>query len=191
MKKRFAVIAAAVCVFALFTCIFLPASANEARKPAEISTGSPLEARFLNMLNRNFVYNLDFNDIDAITEDSVVALLDRREADEPDYIREDVVIGFVNDMYGIEIEGVNDNSAMHKDGYVYIAPRGFTAYRHEITDIKENEDGTFTVISDVTVSPHDADEYKTVAETLIAENSNSAFGYSIVYSDIKSAGDNI
>ena len=185
MKKRLIVIAVLICVLAVCACAFVPASANEVEKKAPVSVENPLKARFLNMLNRNFVYNSDFESVDLIAEDSVLALLDRRLADEPEYIEENVVIGFINDMYGIELESVNDNSAKHKDGYVYITPRGFSGYRHEIKSITANEDGTFTVISKLTVTPHDESEYETEAETLFAANENSAFGYNIVYSDIK------
>ena len=185
MKKRLTAVAVVACVLALCACLFIPASANEVEVAMQIKSENPLKARFLNMLNRNFVYDYDFYNVDLLTEDSVLALLDRRDQSEPDYIEEDVVIGFVYDMYGIELQSVNDNSSMHKDGYVYITPRGFTGFSHDITAITENEDGTFTVLSTVTVSPHDGSKYETTAETLFSKNENSAFGYNIVYSGIK------
>lgn len=188
MRKRLTAVAAAVLVLALFACAFIPASANEVEKEAAPVTVNVEKTRFLNMLNRNYVYNSDFEDVDVMTENAVIALLDRRDSEDPDYIEESAVIGFISDMYGIELESVNDNSERHKDGYVYITPRGFSVYSHEITGITENEDGTFTVISEVTVNPHDDDGYTTTAETLFVKNESSAFGYNIVYSDIKGIG---
>lgn len=188
MRKRLTAVAAAVLVLALFACAFIPASANKVEKEAAPVTVNVEKTRFLNMLNRNYVYNSDFEDVDVIAENSIIALLDRRDSEDPDYIEESAVIGFISDMYGIELESVNDNSERHKDGYVYITPRGFSVYSHEITGITENEDGTFTVISEVTVNPHDDDGYTTTAETLFVKNESSAFGYNIVYSDIKGIG---
>lgn len=188
MRKRLTAVAAAVLVLALFACAFIPASANEVENQAAPVTVNVEKTRFLNMLNRNYVYNSDFEDVDVIAENSIIALLDRRDSADPDYIEESAVIGFISDMYGIELESVNDNSERHKDGYVYITPRGFSVYSHEITGITENEDGTFTVISEVTVNPHDDDGYTTTAETLFVKNESSAFGYNIVYSDIKGIG---
>lgn len=187
MKKRLGIAAAVVCVLLIFACAFIPASASEVENAAAPEFAKARKSRFLNMLNRNYVYGSDFENVDIITENSVLALLDRREEDDSEYIEESYVIGFVSDMYGIELESVNDNSARHKDGFVYIAPRGFSGYSHEITDITENEDGSFTVLSEVTISPHDDNEYVSVAETLFVKNENSAFGYNIIYSDIKSA----
>ena len=185
MKKRLVLAAVLLCVLTLFSCAFIPASADGSMKSAAPVAEKILSARFLNMLNRNFVYNEDFASADIIVEASVLALLDLREENAPDYIADTVVIGFVKDMYGIELADINDNSNAHKDGFVYIAPRGFTSYSHTVTDIKENEDGSFTVLSAVTVTPHDDAEYSTTAETLFVKNEKSAFGYNIIYSNIK------
>lgn len=185
MKKRLVLAAVLLCVLTLFTCAFIPASADGSVQSAAITDKKVLTARFLNMLNRNFVYNEDFASADIIVEDSVLALLDCRESDNPDYIADTVVKGFVNDMYGIELANINDNSEAHRDGFVYITPCGFTSYSHTVTDIKKNEDGSFTVLSAVTVNPHDDGEYLAEAETLFVKNEKSAFGYNIIYSNIK------
>ena len=52
-----------------------------------------------------------------------------------------------------------------------------------------NEDGSFTVLSAVTVNPHDDGEYLAEAETLFVKNEKSAFGYNIIYSNIKGEED--
>lgn len=189
MKKRLVLAAVLLCVLALFACAFIPASASESGEvPVSADKNIP-GARFLNMLNHNFVYNEDFQSTDILVEDSLLALLDRREKDSPEYISDAIVKGFVSDMYGIELSDVNDNSDKHTDGFVYIVPCGFTSYSHKITDIKENEDGSFTVLSSVTVNPHDGGEYLTEAETLFVKNGKSAFGYNIVYSNLNVVAD--
>ena len=190
MKKKVFIFALLFCVLLLFACAFIPASADDAK--ATVSTrDSVAKASFLNMLNRNFVYNSDFENADAVMENSILALLDRRDSQDPDYISEAVVKGFVNDMYGIEIVEINEDERVHKDGYVYIVPCGFTSYTHDITKISRNEDGSVTVFSAVTVSPHDDESFVTEAETLFVPSENSAFGYNIVYSELKGVADGI
>lgn len=186
MKKLLIIATVLLSVLVVFACAFVPASANEIESKAAPVTLNIEKARFLNMLNRNYVYNSDFEDVDVMTENSILALLNRRAEDE--YIEENIVIGFVNDMYGINLESINDNSAHHRDGFVYIAPHGFSSYCHEIIEINENEDGSFTVLSRVTVSPHDDEAYVANAETLFVKNETSAFGYNIVYSNIADTG---
>ncbi|MBR5923119.1 MAG: hypothetical protein IKZ59_04930 [Clostridia bacterium] len=190
MKKRFIILALSVCAAVLAAFAFAPASASVSAS-AKTEEPDAVKARFLNMLNRNFCYGADFEDADTLTQNSMLAILDRRENSDSQYLPQAAVIGFVSDMYGIEIAEITEDESVHKDGYVYINPRGYTAYRHEITEISENEDGSFTVYSSVTVSPHDNDEFVTEAETLIVPNGNSAFGYNIIYSELKCMADGI
>ena len=184
MKKKLLILALLICATVLLTCAFTPASANVATVQNK-AVQNTSEARFLNMLNRNFCYNSDFECADTVTQNSLLAILDRREDKNSQYLPEAVVTGFVSDMYGIEITDITEDESVHKDGYVYINPRGYTTYSHKITEIKENEDGSFTVYSSVTVSPHDNDDFVTEAETLIVPNADSAFGYNIIYSELK------
>lgn len=184
MKKGLVILALSVCVLVFLACAFTPASANVAAPQSEPAQ-SPSEARFLNMLNRNFCYNSDFECADTVTQNSLLAILDKREDSNSQYLPEAVVTGFVNDMYGIEITDISEDASVHRDGYVYIDPRGYTAYSHKITGIDENEDGSFTVYSSVTVSPHDDDDFITEAKTLFVPNEASAFGFNIIYSELK------
>lgn len=185
MKKRVFVLVLSFCI--LFAFAVLAAPSQTALKASAQNAGDNmvLKTRFLNMLNRNFVYNADFDNADVITENSIIALLNRRDAENSDYISESVVKGFVYDMYGVKITEINEDESVHKDGFIYIIPRGFTSFNHTITEIKTNEDGSFTVISSVTVSPHDDDEFITTANTLFVPNEKSAFGYNIISSNIK------
>lgn len=185
MKKRVFVLVLSLCILFAFAVLAAPNKAALTVSAQNAGDNMALKTRFLNMLNRNFVYNADFDNADVITENSILTLLNRRDAENSDYISESVVKGFIYDMYGVKITEINEDESVHKDGFVYIIPRGFTSFNHTITDIKANEDGSFTVISSVTVSPHDDDEFMTSATTLFVPNEKSAFGYNIISSDIK------
>lgn len=143
-------------------------------------------ARFLNMLNHNFVYGESFKSVEDIVNDSMPALLELRDSEIDSYIAEQYVTDYVFNMYGIEIFDYSEiNSDFEQiDGYVYILPRGFAIYKHEIISIAENEDGSFTVKTNVNISSHDSGEYSDVCETLFVRNTNSRFGFSIIFSNI-------
>ena len=144
------------------------------------------EARFLNMLNHNFVYNADFEDADTMVNQATLALLDLRDSTNEDYIKDTFVKGFVKDMYGIEITDMSEFNAQYPqlDGYVYIIPRGYTSYTHTIVSVEENEDGSYTVISNVTSSDHDAIGNTQKSVQLFVKNASSAFGYNMIYCNI-------
>ena len=151
------------------------------------------EARFLNMLNHNFVYNSDFEDVDTIVNNATLALLDLRDVENDEYIADTYVKGFVKDMYGIEIA---DMSALNSefpqlDGYVYIIPRGYTTYTHKIISVEQNDDGSYTVVSDVITSDHDSANKSQKAVSLFVENENSAFGYNMIYCNLVTGGTDI
>ena len=188
MKK---LLSAAICVIMLAVSIsviapmFKDGSQVTAVAAKEVAA-NPNEARFLNMLNHNFVYNADFDSADTIVNNASLALLDLRDSTNEDYIADFYVKGFVKDMYGIEID---DMSALNADypqleGFLYIIPRGYTTYSHKIVSVEQNEDGSYTVVSDVTVSNHDIVSKTQKAVSLFVENSESAFGYNMIYCNI-------
>lgn len=147
-----------------------------------------LEARFLNMLNRNFVYDGAFDTVEGVVNSSIIALLDKRDSEDDSFISQEIVSDFVYDMYGIEdidYSAVNTQFAQ-KDGFVYIIPRGFELYNHKIVSITNNEDGSYTVKTNVTISTHDGLQIVDVCESLFVKNEASNFGYSIIYSNIGS-----
>lgn len=144
-----------------------------------------LESTFLNMLNHNYVYNDSFADLESIVNDSVIALLDLRE-ENSSYIREDVVNGYLYDMFGFSVE---DFSSLNpefpqKEGYVFILPRGYSQYEHKALSIEINEDGTYTFVTEVKISSHDGADEVLKCETMFVENDDSVFGYNIVRSNI-------
>ena len=185
MKKTLSLLLAII-MLAVCSSLIAPIATGgqevSAATAQEILPGA-LDARFLNMLNHNFVYNEDFDDIDTLVNNSALALLDLREED---YIKDDYVVGFVKDMYGIEIADMSSLNAEYPqlDGYLYIIPRGYTSYSHTIVSVEQNEDGSYTVVSDVSVSDHDAASKTQKAVSLFVENDESAFGYNMIYCNI-------
>lgn len=146
---------------------------------------SALQVRFLNMLNHNFVYNSDFDNVEDIVNSSIPALLGLAEQGD-EYIAQGFVRDYVFDMYGIEIEdfsGINADLPQ-KEGYVYIIPRGFCTYKHQSISVKQNEDGTFTVQTLVIFETHDDEVKELNCTTLFVPNNESQFGFNIVYSQI-------
>lgn len=192
MKKGIlSITALAVVLLISFTSLTVKPAANATeKKPAvTVSEEKALGARFLNMLNHNFVYNNEFESVYEMTACSEVALLDKAE---DGYIKQSLIAGYLYNMYGVENA---DFAAVTKDfpqreNYVYVIPRGFSVYKHSAPVITENEDGSYTVVTDVEISSHDSDAETAKATTLFVKNENSAFGFNIISSDISAIGYN-
>lgn len=192
MKKGIlSITALAVVLLISFTSLTVKPAANATeKKPAvTVSEERVLGARFLNMLNHNFVYNDAFESVYEMTACSEVALLDKAE---DGYIKQSLIAGYLYNMYGVENA---DFAAVTKDfpqreNYVYVIPRGFSVYKHSAPVITENEDGSYTVVTDVEISSHDSDAETAKATTLFVKNENSAFGFNIISSDISAIGYN-
>ena len=192
MKKGIlSITALAVVLLISFTSLTVKPAANATeKKPAvTVSEEKALGARFLNMLNHNFVYNDAFESVYEMTACSEVALLDKAE---DGYIKQSLIAGYLYNMYGVENA---DFAAVTKDfpqreNYVYVIPRGFSVYKHSAPVITENEDGSYTVVTDVEISSHDSDVETANATTLFVKNENSAFGFNIISSDISAIGYN-
>ncbi len=143
-----------------------------------------LEARFLNMLNHSFAYDEELASVEDLVNCAVTALCVTGGTDDS-FIEESKVEDYLYNMYGVEVENlpsVNENFPK-KDGYIYIVPRGYTVYKHTIASVRLNEDGSYTVTTNVAIDSHDGDEQGT-AVTLFVKNSDSQFGYNIISSDI-------
>ena len=192
MKKGIlSITALAVVLLISFTSLTVKPAANATeKKPAvTVSEERVLGARFLNMLNHNFVYNNEFESVYEMTACSEVAPLDKAE---DGYIKQSLIAGYLYNMYGVENA---DFAAVTKDfpqreNYVYVIPRGFSVYKHSAPVITENEDGSYTVVTDVEISSHDSDAETAKATTLFVKNENSAFGFNIISSDISAIGYN-
>ena len=194
MKKRVFSLLLIVLIVAVCSSVLAPVAADDTSVKAteeEIVVGA-LDARFLNMLNHNYVYNTDFDCADDMINNAVLALIDLRDKENEDFIAEKYVKGFVYDMYGLEIVDMSmlNEGFPSLDGYVYVIPRGMVGYEHSIISVDENEDGSYTVVTEVTVDFHDDDDQTFKAVSLFVKNSSSAFGYNIVYCNIvESASD--
>ena len=192
MKKGIlSITALAVVLLISFTSLTVKPAANatEEKHAVAVSEEKALGARFLNMLNHNFVYNDAFESVYEMTACSEVALLDKAE---DGYIKQSLIAGYLYNMYGVENA---DFAAVTKDfpqreNYVYVIPRGFSVYKHSAPVITENEDGSYTVVTDVEISSHDSDVETAKATTLFVKNENSAFGFNIISSDISAIGYN-
>ncbi len=163
----------------------MPAETNPVVQPL---CDEALAARFLNMLNRNYAYDDDFLYYDTMIGNAVLALLDLREGD---YISASYVSDYLFSMYGIELTDFSDYGAgfPQKEGYIYIIPRGFATFAHRILSVTENEDGSFTVETAVTVDPHDGESFERMATALFVPNDESAFGFMLHRCDLSVAGD--
>lgn len=188
MKRNMTVFALVLCLVLLCSFQLKPTATHlvaEAETQTETDTAQVLSARFLNMLNHNQAYGEDFYDTDTLTERSVVSLLDRREADS-DYIDAVFVQDFLLSMYGVEKSDFSDFQTdwPQKEGCVYIIPRGYTEYDHELVSAVRNEDGSYTVVTDVTVTAHDGEVESLEGVALFLENSESPLGYQLVSADL-------
>ncbi len=202
MRNRFLNIIAVMLAVIMFTLINAPAVpfaenyieiakpeiqvVNVTNETTKIDVNQVYAARFLNMLNHNFVYDEAYKSVEAIVNDSMPALIELRNAENDSFIAEAYVADYVFNMYGVEItdfSGINADFEK-QEGYVYILPRGFANYNHTISSITQNEDGSFTVITEVEISSHDCGSYVDVCETLFVANELSQFGFSIIHSNI-------
>ena len=89
-------------------------------------------------------------------------------------------------MYGKIYNDFTDyNDAYPKyDGYFYVIPRGYDLYEHTISSVIANEDGSYTVITDVIIDYHFGEKVEAIGTTLFLPCAESQFGFSILYSDL-------
>ena len=141
-----------------------------------------LEARFLNMLNHNFVYNDAFYDDSALANDSMIALLDVAENS---FLDEAYLSDYIFNMYGKIYKDFSflGENLPQKEGCVYIIPRGYSEYKHSVISITDNKDGSYTVLTEVEVLGEE-NQNTMKCETLFLTADDSAFGYNIMYSEI-------
>ncbi len=142
-----------------------------------------LETRFLNMLNHNFVYDDAFYNDSSLVEDSMLALLDNANGS---FLEEAILSDYIFNMYGKKYQDFDflREDSPKKQGCVYILPRGFNDYNHEIVSVADNNDGSFTVITNVEILGADNTVENLKCETLFLKADDSAFGFNILYSDI-------
>ncbi|MBQ6825116.1 MAG: hypothetical protein IJP34_00465 [Clostridia bacterium] len=152
---------------------------------SEIDVNMVYASRFLNMLNHNFVYGSDFLEVEDVINSSMPALVKYSNPVLEGFIEESYVADYIFNMYGIDfVDFKTINSDFEQlDGYVYIIPRGYSVYNHEIISISENEDGSFSVLTSVEISSHDGETINEICETLFVINEQSPFGFAIISSN--------
>lgn len=183
MKKFFAIVVILILCLSLnrVACFASPVAAaengiNTSEQPTE---NDILSARFTNLLNQNRIYGYDFLSNEALVNAAAVNLCTM--ADDKGFIDSSAVQAFVADMYDITLEITDDiNVNFPKaEGKVYVIPRGYSSYSHNIKSITDCGD-FYLVKSDVIISSHDGTVKKGTAESKIIVNEKSSFGYSII-----------
>ncbi len=172
-------------VILLSFCSFVPVKAD-VDAPAVVDNEKVLETRFLNMLNHSFVYDDAFYNDEALLIDSALALLDYSV---DGFIDEMYVKDYVFNMYGKIFDDLSGfNAELPKaDGKFFVIARGYDVFNHSILDVIENEDGSFSVKTEVVIDYHFGETETAICETLFIENVDSQFGFNILYSDIEAA----
>lgn len=183
MKKL--ITAVLICSIVLLSlCSFAPVKSVEIKNEAvTVDMDKVLEKRFLNMLNHSFVYGEDFYDDEALLNASALALLDLNE---DGFIAENYLKDYVFNMYGKiydNFDGINKDMPK-QDGGFYVIPRGYDIYEHTIDSIIANEDGSYTVITNVIIDYHFGEKVEAVGTTFFLPNEESQFGFNILYSDL-------
>ena len=141
------------------------------------------EAHIANLLNLNNVYGEDFTDNEALVNAAAINL--HTYANESGFIPNEIVTAYIKDIYDIDIE-INDSINVNmpkKQGYVYLIPRGYSVFTHEIISITDNGD-YLTVVSLVSVDTHDSVTTLGTATTRLSKNESASFGYNNICSDI-------
>ena len=105
-------------ILSSFTCL----SVSGEEKTAHVEYDAAKISRFENMLDHNYLYGNDFDDMHTVINNSCLALLSAREGN---YISTDVLFPFIDNMYGIPVycdESLNSDFP-RKEVAVYIVPR--------------------------------------------------------------------
>lgn len=182
-KKNFLVIfltAVLLSCFILGTCISSSADSKKAEPiEAEIELSSSIE----NLLQSNRVYNDTFYDEQELIEEVAISLMDRAN---DGYIATKAVEDLIFAMYSINVDAsaISYPNIPQIDGYMPLVARGYTSYSHEVTGVLDENDGTVTVYSNVTVDCHDGNPVTYPCETLFVACDDSPFGYNIVWANI-------
>lgn len=183
MKKLItAVLICSIVVMSL--CSFAPLKSVEVKEETvAVDMTKVLEKRFLNMLNHSFVYGEDFYDDEALLNASALALLDLTN---DGFIEEAYLKDYVFNMYGKiydNFDGINEGMP-ENDGGFYVIPRGYDLYEHSIVSVTANEDGSYTVVTNVIIDYHFGEKVEAVGTTFFLPNEESQFGFNILYSDL-------
>ena len=89
-------------------------------------------------------------------------------------------------MYGKIFDNFSEYNVDYPqyDGYFYVIPRGYDLYEHTISSVIANEDGSYTVITNVIIDYHFGEKVEAIGTTLFLPSEDSQFGFNILYSDL-------
>ncbi len=182
MKRILVVLCALVLVFT--TGVFSLSAQTVTPVEQEFNFAQPdkvlvMTNRFENMLNSNFAFGDELSSVSQLLLASEISLLSKAQ---DGVLGNSELIAFVKDMYGIDPSVYADEGkeVLCEDGVTRILPRGFSLYSHKITDFHENEDGTYTVYSDVEIENHDGEKEVKEAVSRFAPAPQSRFGYYLI-----------
>ncbi|MCI8360703.1 MAG: hypothetical protein HFE86_05120 [Clostridiales bacterium] len=147
-----------------------------------------VKARLSQLLELNRAFDDCIDDDRILIEEVSTVLLDQA-VELPSgelVIHQQSVLRFIEDLYGRKADpaaGKYDFLTV-PDGYFAIPARGYDTYSHEIQNLHVLENGDMTVLSSMSVNPHDSDTFQMLVVTLFRPNANSPFGYNILRADI-------
>lgn len=161
------------------------APAVTAAVSSAVDESAVLSARFLNMLNHGTAYDSALDSVAELVLCAQAALL-QNGGNYESFIPESELNAYLFSMYGVEgvDYGAVTSGFPQREGFVYIVPRGFSVYRHSSPTIAVNEDGSYTVTTEVEITTHDNGTEYATAKTLFVKNSASAFGFNIISSEL-------
>lgn len=163
-------------ILSSFTCL----SVSGEEKTAHVEYDAAKISRFENMLDHNYLYGNDFDDMHTVINNSCLALLSAREGN---YISTDVLFPFIDNMYGIPVycdESLNSDFP-RKEGAVFIVPRGFVQYEHSVTQIVD--EGATVTVNSVARDVDSGEEIPCVS--VFIKSDESAFGYNLIVCNLK------
>lgn len=163
-------------ILSSFTCL----SVSGEEKTAHVEYDAAKISRFENMLDHNYLYGNDFDDMHTVINNSCLALLSAREGN---YISTDVLFPFIDNMYGIPVycdESLN-SVFPRKEGAVFIVPRGFVQYEHSVTQIVD--EGATVTVNSVARDIDSGEEIPCVS--VFIKSDESAFGYNLIVCNLK------
>ncbi len=137
------------------------------------------KAHLEHILSINNIYGDGFTDNETLVNSAALTL--RSYADSDGFIPEEIVTAHIKALYDIDLVITdNINSEMpKKEGYVYLIPRGYTSYTHDIISATWDGD-TMVVYSAITANYHDSGTILGTATSILQKNENSEFGYNIL-----------
>lgn len=145
---------------------------------APVKAVDPLAARLTHMLELNQNFDKDFKDDAIILENALISL--NSKADDDGFIKTDLVLSFINNMYGYDVilDDIVMENIPQKDGYLWVIPKGITNYSYSITSITEYSGGV-TAVARVLAESHDGETDSFYITVDFTENADSCFGYNI------------